>query len=177
MLDNFYGSWESCARRLALKLDAKHRKIFYLETGLAEVHILQAQRNARNFDAAEQYVLSYLAIHCGLTVHRANPGTPTKDLIAFKDGVDKACTVQVKWRKDDRSPVSLTSTENLDFVVVVVPEYQYQFANGHSARRHLDCYIVPASHVRPNKNVGYRYSNYQENWDLILGHFEEKMAA
>lgn len=168
----YKGAGQSCVRWLARALDKKGRETLYSDTGMDAVHQQQSERIAREFDAAEQYVAAYLAIHCGLTVHRSKPGSPSKDLTAYLSERGRGCAIQVKWRGNPVARVTTKPNPDFDFVVIVTPDFPFRGAGSHTGRRNLTCFIVPSGHVDYRGNVDFRYANYQENWALICDYFK-----
>ncbi len=174
-LDNYDGGWSACVRWLGRKLNKAQRSRLYNATGMDKVHQQQSEKSSRSGAAAEQYVASYLAIHYGLTVHVSKPGTPSKDLMVYKDGCEQGCAIQVKYRENAKS-VKVNASAVFDFLVCVSPGIWLPVNPSDSTykhhRRQLECFIVPTDHVFPRESFSYCYSNYEENWEAILGFFK-----
>lgn len=177
--ESYDGPWSSCVRWLGRSLDKTQRQLLYQGTGMRAQNLRQSEDSTRKGAATEQYVASYLAIHYGLTVHVSKPGTPSKDLIAFKDGCERGCAIQVKYRESART-IKINSNTPFDFLVCVTSGSLVPIKSPHSPERYrhqLASFIAPASDVVPGMSFGYYYSNYAENWEAILNFFQVKAAS
>lgn len=175
LVDSIFGTWRTCVQWLGRKLDKVQRIVFYQKTGIDVVHRRQSEECTRKGVAAEQYVASYLGIHYGLNLHLSNPGTPSKDLVAYKHGCERGCAIQVKYRENART-VKLSGNVNFDFLVCITPGAMLPLDDRSRLpmryRRQLSAFIIPAEAIYGNESFRFCYSNYFENWDAITGFFE-----